>query len=555
MYQGTRGAVSLAVMSLSVWGCTLQGGDEQQQPAYKIEYLDADADMPDAAGESPPAADSGSTADSGATPSCAADDQSCDGVDDDCDGKVDEDFQARCVFGAEAVVCIDGVATGQRCDDSDVCTVDSCGTNGCKHTPISCDDGDACTADSCDPQLGCENPPALGAPCDDGDACTAGDTCDAAASCQAGTPIDFDDHDPCTADACDPLLGVSHVAMPGVACEDGDACTQGEVCTAAGSCEGGTPLDLDDGNPCTVDACDPALGVSHAVALGTACDDGNACSEADACAADGSCTGRPLPGLNDADACTTDTCDPVSGAITHTRLEPGASCSDGDACNGMELCQAAATELTAPIEAHQTFLRSDPSDTVSSPTIIRLSDYGFGPGRRVRVYTVGRYSTPNQTRGYGVFSRDSRLLDRDQVERVPGAIQSDAPAIVTSATWINRLPTDIAQDFRTDDAGIELTIPEGAHYLFLGYFDSLYNDNSGALQLVMRALAPDCVGGEPPLIDDGNACTADACDATAGVTHSPVDAGVACMAAAGAAGGCDGAGSCVACSAQPALCD
>jgi hypothetical protein len=37
-----------------------------------------------------------------------------------------------------------------------------------------------------------------------------------------------------------------------------------------------------------------------------------------------------------------------------------------------------------------------------------------------------------------------------------------------------------------------------------------------------------CVPGTPPVVNDNNACTADACDATAGVTHTPLPDGTSC---------------------------
>jgi len=37
-----------------------------------------------------------------------------------------------------------------------------------------------------------------------------------------------------------------------------------------------------------------------------------------------------------------------------------------------------------------------------------------------------------------------------------------------------------------------------------------------------------CLPGTPPVVNDNNACTADACDAEAGVTHTPVPDGTAC---------------------------
>jgi hypothetical protein len=61
-----------------------------------------------------------------------------------------------------------------------------------------------------------------------------------------------------------------------------------------------------------------------------------------------------------------------------------------------------------------------------------------------------------------------------------------------------------------------------------------------------------CTPGTPPVLDDGNACTADACDPSEGVTHSPVENGTACTAASEPGACVDGA--CVGCSANPEAC-
>ena len=51
-------------------------------------------------------------------------------------------------------------------------------------------------------------------PCDDGDACTEADECTGGV-CQSGSPLDCDDYDACTADACDDLEGCTHDPIPG----------------------------------------------------------------------------------------------------------------------------------------------------------------------------------------------------------------------------------------------------------------------------------------------------------------------------------------------------
>ena len=97
----------------------------------------------------------------------------------------------------------------------------------------------------------------------DGGGATGGSIGDATttdAKCVA--PADCDDHDPCTDDSCWGGL-CTYAPKPGASCSDGNACNGEEACDATGACKPGTPLVVDDGNPCTDDSCDPVKGVSH----------------------------------------------------------------------------------------------------------------------------------------------------------------------------------------------------------------------------------------------------------------------------------------------------
>jgi hypothetical protein len=414
-------------------------------------------------------------------------DTSCDDVDDDCDGALDEDYRTRCMFLLASIQCEAGRVVVRNCNDNNPCTADSCGTNGCVNTPISCDDGNPCTADSCDPQVGCGS-----------------------------------------------------VIMPGLACPSGDACFAG-ACDAAGSCVGSEPIAVDDGNPCTDDACDPATGVTHVPAIGRACDDGNICSQTDTCNASGSCSGVPAAGLDDGDSCTDDLCDPVSGAISHVVLPGGASCSDGDVCNGVEVCQGT-PESSVPVTGFQTFLRASQGDNATAPRVFALADLDIAPGQEVELRTQGQFNG-TVTRALAVFSTSSVVLASTVQERVPGAVQSAAPPVMTGNTYLDGLPTNIAQDFVIDRASLVVVVPAGAQYLVLGVNDSYYADNSGALTVVVKVVEGRCVEGQAPSLDDANGCTADLCDPVSGVSHEPVADGTACE-AAGAAGACS-AGVCV----------
>jgi hypothetical protein len=118
-------------------------------------------------------------------------------------------------------------------------------------------------------------PVAAGTSCSNGNACDGTELCNATATCLPGVPPELDDGNPCTADACDPSTGVTHTPSPaGTHCGDEDLCNGSETCDGAGSCVSGTPPDVDDGNPCTTDSCDPFQGAVHApVPAGTSCSD------------------------------------------------------------------------------------------------------------------------------------------------------------------------------------------------------------------------------------------------------------------------------------------
>lgn len=198
-----------------------------------------------------------------------------------------------------------GVVTD--CDDQVSCTADSCSANdgSCKNTPDSdlCQDGNQCTVNTCDPQDGCVTVSLNAGACDDGDACTLQDACTAgvcggqwdAAKCGCDKTADcagLEDGNPCTGTYfcsegscvvvpnsvvtcseyagdctfwdCNPLTGeCAGVEAPeGTECDDG-GCLVDPSCNDAGLCVGGE-VDCDDGDACTVDACVPDQGCSHA---------------------------------------------------------------------------------------------------------------------------------------------------------------------------------------------------------------------------------------------------------------------------------------------------
>ncbi|MBM4344612.1 MAG: hypothetical protein FJ100_14705 [Deltaproteobacteria bacterium] len=193
------------------------------------------------------------------------------------------------------------------CDDGKACTVaDACAAGTCAGATKTCGDGNPCTVDACQEPFGCLNTPANATPCDDGNACTTGDAC-AAGAC-AGAKALCDDANPCTSDACAPAKGCLF-APNAAGCSDANPCTVGDAC-AAGLCKAGTVTDCDDADACTTDLCDPLNGACLHLAKPALCDDAN--------------------------PCTTDACSKLLGC-THTANT--VACSDGNACTWGDTCQ------------------------------------------------------------------------------------------------------------------------------------------------------------------------------------------------------------------------
>jgi hypothetical protein len=94
----------------------------------------------------------------------------------------------------------------------------------------------------------------------------------------------------------------------------------------AGECAAHCGQLCDDGNACTIDACD-ANEQCAAVHPPVNCDDGNLCTT-DTCNPATGCVGTSRV-CSDTDLCTVDSCDPLTGDCVF----PPAACPAGQTCN------------------------------------------------------------------------------------------------------------------------------------------------------------------------------------------------------------------------------
>jgi hypothetical protein len=234
-----------------------------------------------------------------------------------------------------------------HCSDNDHCTgIETCASGVCQPgTALVCNDGNPCTLDTCAPATGtCAFAVAAnGTACADEDRCD-GQTCQSG-QCVAGLPVTCaDDQNECTTHACDPATGVCVFAAvaTGVACPDENPCNGTEVC-AAGACLPGVQLVCNDNNPCTADVCDPVTGcASTNVPDNTSCADANLCNGIERCSA-GVCQPGTAASCDDRNPCTTDTCNPQTGACTLAPLSNGVPCPDGNVCDGQTCVNGACT--------------------------------------------------------------------------------------------------------------------------------------------------------------------------------------------------------------------
>lgn len=242
-----------------------------------------------------------------------------------------------CVDGA----CVADLVVPKSCDDANPCTEDACDSElGCVFLKVSwvkcilddhckpgycnqgicvvlpdasCDDDNQCTSDSCEEGVGCKNESLDQVICDDGDACTYEDACTEGVC--GGLEQNCDDGNICTLDACDNIIGCYH-----------DLATN--PC-----CDGGVSR-CDDNNPCTTDDCDPDTFECLYSDNQAACNDNNACTVGDSCE-EGECIGFSK-NCNDGNQCSRDYCD---GGKCFNEILNGTVCDDGIGCSTGDHCE------------------------------------------------------------------------------------------------------------------------------------------------------------------------------------------------------------------------
>jgi len=228
------------------------------------------------------------------------------------DGNIDLDEQ--CDDGVDLVT---GVPVGGDGCSADCKSAEYCGNGIIDPATETCDDGNTIAGDGCSDN--CQSEVCGNGIIDPGEVCDDGNTVGG---------------DGCSADCTSDETCGNNIVDPGEACDDGNTIS-GDGCSA----------DCTSDESCGNGVLDP----------GEECDDGNTV-DGDGCSSTclitaNQCDGQ-LAGSScnlDDNPCTIDTCDGTGSCVTSAFLEYGASCSDGNICNGDEYCDGNGVCLGGPI--------------------------------------------------------------------------------------------------------------------------------------------------------------------------------------------------------------
>jgi hypothetical protein len=308
-----------------------------------------------------------------------------------------------------------------------------------------------------------------GTTCDDGNKCTAGDVC-LTGECLPGATQDCSDGVPCTDDVCEPTTGCTNPFNEAI-CDDGDACTDTDTCFG-GVCISGETTTCDDANPCTEDDCDTLSGCVFLPEPGKSCDDSDACTVDGQCSATGVCLPQSNLECNDENPCTDDVCSALQGC-TFTANE--ATCDDDEPCTKEDTCVQG--------------LCTGEDDSCDDNDVCTIDSCLSGEGCE---------HTPFQ----------GPCDDADPCTKDDSCVDGLCQGIDDTCDDDNGCTLDLCHPFN----GCQSTALLGTQC-----------DDGDACTLldICNDLAA-CQPGDPPNCDDDTPCTTDSCDATQGCLNVPV---------------------------------
>lgn len=353
--------------------------------------------------------------------------------------------------------------------------------------------GNPCMRGLCKVGGVCEYEAATGEPCDDDDQCTKDDKCDASGFC-GGESKPCDDLNPCTDDHCDPGTGDCVFQANTVLCDDGNPCTTEDACKES-TCTGGKlkncKADDPDPDDCIVYSCDPANGqcnVEEPLPDEASCQDGNGCTVNDRCV-EGVCEPGKEKECIPYNDCVPTKCMPGTKEDEFTcqmvPFDDGTLCDDGNLCTTADACIIPPNKQFP--ECNGEPLNCDDANSCTSDSCDK---------------DVGCKNQP--------FSGGSCYLP-------PGFCGAKGVCVEGQCDQGDVVVCDDGIACTNDSCGADETcLHEPDHSVC---DDGLYCNGQELCEVDAG-----CADGEPPVVDDLVACTADSCaEETDQIVHEPDD--------------------------------
>lgn len=394
------------------------------------------------------------------------------------------------------------------CDDQNECTLESCSGATCESNNAqdgtSCDNGNGvCSAGSC---VACIND----ADCSDGVACNGEESC-VDSLCVAGTAVD------CAPQACK----VGSCSEPNGDCNytnqaDGTSCADGAGTCQAGTCNVCDVADCDDQNECTADACDGASCSNTNVQDGSSCADGSGVCQGGQCNVcdDASC--------NDDNECTADVCE--GAACAFNPVTDGTSCNGGDGVCSAGQCVACIDDTQC-----SNGVACDGAETC----VNNVCQDGAAVDCAPVECKAGSCSEPNGDCTYTDLPDSTLCADGDGV-CISGACTVCDPDACADTNECTASECDAATNQCVNNPVANGTAcnnnqgqcNDGA------CVECVADSDCGAATNCTQAetcVNNACVAGAPVVCpDDGNVCTAQACDPATGCVTTNVSDGTSC---------------------------
>jgi len=277
-------------------------------------------------------------------------------------------------------------------------------------------------------------------------------------------------------------------------CDDEDPCNGEERCVD-GACEGGEPLEIDDGVDCTVDSCDAAAGVIHEP-NDDACDDGDDCTT-DRCESSG---------------CTRESRDEDGDGHIDETCAGGDDCDDGDPLVGPERPEVCGNLVDDDCDGLVDFEDDCPSGESCAeaiPLVLPATYHGSNAGRPDTM--TGSCGGDG---GEVFYSLELEVPSSVHVDTTGGALDT----VLYAASPTCAAGDELLCDEDNMDPSVSrldlLEVPAGTYYFVV---DGAETSDSDTFAMAARWAPVGCGNGlleSGEGCDDGNSDPGDSCSAT-----------------------------------------